>query len=175
MRLALTPHPDFPCPPVHEMAVDVTRTATGLVLRYNITGDLSRVVLPDEGPRGRADELWKHSCFEAFILADEGYVELNLSPSDQWAAYHFDSYRSGMAPAEATLVGLNQHRAPDHYEITANLDLSGAGLPARRWKLGLSAVVELTDGARGYFALRHAPGQPDFHHADAFNLNLDPS
>ena len=41
MRLALTPHPDFPCPPVHEMAVDVTRTATGLVLRYNITGDLS--------------------------------------------------------------------------------------------------------------------------------------
>jgi len=33
--------------------------------------------------------------------------------------------------------------------------------------------VENAAGSKSYWALRHAPGKPDFHHADAFALQLD--
>ncbi len=44
--------------------------------------------------------------------------------------------------------------------------------------LALSAVIEERDGTKSYWALAHAPGAPDFHHADCFTLELpktDPS
>ena len=40
-------------------------------------------------------------------------------------------------------------------------------------KLGLSAVIEGADGGLSYWALRHPPGKPDFHHPEAFVLELD--
>ena len=43
----------------------------------------------------------------------------------------------------------------------------------RSLRLGLSAVIEATDGSLSYWALRHPPGKPDFHHIDAFDLQLD--
>ena len=39
--------------------------------------------------------------------------------------------------------------------------------------IGLAAVIEETSGTLSYWALRHAPGKPDFHHPDAFALALD--
>ncbi len=41
-------------------------------------------------------------------------------------------------------------------------------------ELALSAVIEQRDGGLSYWALRHAPGQPDFHHPDGFALTLRP-
>ena len=38
--------------------------------------------------------------------------------------------------------------------------------------IGLSAVIEETDGTKSYWALRHPPGPPDFHHPDCFALEL---
>ena len=50
-----------------------------------------------------------------------------------------------------------------------------ATVPAgRSLRLGLSAVVEEYDGMLSYWALRHPPGKPDFHHAAAFALVLEP-
>jgi len=43
----------------------------------------------------------------------------------------------------------------------------------RSIRLGLSAVVESVDGGLSYWAMRHPPGKPDFHHVDAFALQLD--
>lgn len=57
--------------------------------------------------------------------------------------------------------------------LSATLDLDRLGLPADApWRLGLSAVIEETSGAKSYWALAHAPGKPDFHHPDAFALDL---
>ena len=39
--------------------------------------------------------------------------------------------------------------------------------------LSFTAVIEDTDGRLSYWALAHAPGKPDFHHAHAFALELD--
>jgi hypothetical protein len=40
------------------------------------------------------------------------------------------------------------------------------------WRLGLSAVIEEKGGSKSYWALAHPPGAPDFHHQEAFALEL---
>jgi hypothetical protein len=39
-------------------------------------------------------------------------------------------------------------------------------------RLGLSAVIEEERGMLSYWALKHPTGRPDFHHPDAFALEL---
>ena len=38
---------------------------------------------------------------------------------------------------------------------------------------GLTVIIEEDNGGMSYWALKHAPGKPDFHHRDAFALELD--
>jgi hypothetical protein len=41
------------------------------------------------------------------------------------------------------------------------------------WQLGLSAVLEETDGTKSYWALTHPnPEKPDFHHPGCFVARL---
>lgn len=173
MRLTLVPHPDTPCAAVRGIAVEVRRAGTQLDLGFRVEGDFEQIVLPERhGDLARADELWKHTCFEAFVAAGQGYGEINLSPSGRWASYGFDGYRSGMAVrAGFDLTFADEDRSETAYDLIAELDLTD--LPATGvWSVGLSAVIELIDGRRCYWALHHAPGKPDFHHPDAFVLSL---
>ena len=39
-------------------------------------------------------------------------------------------------------------------------------------RIALSAVIEEGNGALSYWALRHPAGKPDFHHPDAFAMEL---
>ena len=57
-----------------------------LRLRWRIEGAQALVVPPFAG-KGRADELWKTTCFELFLRPGGGasYCEFNLSPSERWA------------------------------------------------------------------------------------------
>src|SRR6185503_15229358 len=99
MRLSLRRHPDSPCRAVASIEVDVERFHPGaLVLRYAVAGRISDLLIPPATASRSADELWRHTCFEAFVLAppDAAYYEFNFSPSTAWAAYGFSSYRSGM-------------------------------------------------------------------------------
>ena len=59
--------------------------------------------LPPVAAPTREDELWRHTCFEAFLRTLPGatYYEFNFAPSTQWAAYRFASYRSRMRAATA--------------------------------------------------------------------------
>jgi hypothetical protein len=52
------------------------------------------------------------------------------------------------------------------------LSASIAVSDAQALRVGLAAVIEEKSGALSYWALRHAPGKPDFHHPDAFALTL---
>lgn len=175
MRLTLKPHPDTPCAAVREIAVEAVRGGGSLALVFAVSGDIEAILLPAAGSRQRADDLWKHTCFEAFIAPcplEGSYKEINLSPSNQWAAYSFDGYRAGMADSVGfELVRLDDTRGADRYDLSADLKLD---LPDTSWSLGLSAVIELKDGSKSYWALAHAPGQPDFHHRDAFAATLSP-
>ena len=99
MRRLLKLHPDSRCSAAAHIEVGVARLrANRLVLSYIVTGKMSDVRMPPVMAATRSDDLWRHTCFEAFICASSGseYYEFNFAPSTQWAAYRFSSYRSGM-------------------------------------------------------------------------------
>jgi hypothetical protein len=178
MRHALTLHRDSHCTAATRIDVEISRPRPGhLVLCYRVTGAIRDLRLPRMAPPRRADELWQHTCFEAFLRAppDAAYYEFNFAPSTQWAAYRFSAYRDGMSMAEA--VGaprIDLRPGNEAYELQASLDLAGiTDLPSdAAWRLGLSAVIEEAGGRKSYWALAHPPGRADFHHLDSFACEL---
>ncbi len=186
MRHSLRLHPDSLCSAVTRIEVEVARPRSrSLVLAYVITGKISDLVIPPvAAAASRADELWRHTCFEAFLRASpgDGYYEFNFAPSAQWAAYRFSGYRSGMrvateigAPKIETATGPARHILQSSLEldrvVASSANGAGDGKDAA-WRLGLSAVIEETGGRRSYWALAHPPGKADFHHADCFALEV---
>jgi len=180
-RALLLAHPDTPGEWVWGISAEVQLdTPATLVCRYELHGEVNRLRVPAARAGRRADGLWQHTCFEVFAAArpGAGYYEFNFSPSLEWAAYHFSEYREGMAPANLTRApGLAARRTPDRLELTAHLHLEGLAELARGplLHLGLTAVVEDDSGVLSYWALRHAPGNPDFHDPDAFALEISTS
>ena len=135
-----------------------------------------------EPTAGRADGLWRHTCFEAFLASGElchpdnpaqgcGYYEFNFSPAGQWAAYHFDTYRHGMKPASLPESPAVEVRiASQELELHAVLTLPEAVIAGTR--LALTAVIEEAGGSLSYWSARHPPGKPDFHHPENFLFEL---
>ena len=122
------------------------------------------------------DKLWRHTCFEAFITAedDPAYVECNFSPSSAWATYRFARYRTRMAapvPVEPPRITLQTK--PDSLVLDARLRLGEfTKHPLRPLRIGLTAVIEDKAGGLSYWALRHPRSKPDFHHRGGFILHL---
>lgn len=182
MRCALKIHPDSRCPAVTAVEVEVGRGGgAALALNYLLAGNLSALKLPLPGnTTGRADELWKHTCFEAFVRVDgvDPYYEFNFATSLQFAAYGFDSYRSGMRQIEESIdERIDTQLEKDRCRLQVALDLSSVvelSLDAV-WRLGLSAVIEEASGGLSYWALAHPVGKPDFHHRESFVLELPPT
>ena len=181
MRQQLRLHPDSHSVAVQSIDVEIARPRAGRVeLSYIVTGQISGILMPPAAAHARGDELWRHTCFEAFIRAapNARYYELNFSPSGQWAAYQFSGYRSGMRVAnEITEIPIEMRSSPDGCALQASLNLAQfRDLPRdRSWRLGLSAVIEDATGGISYWALAHPPGKPDFHHADSFACELSPA
>jgi hypothetical protein len=178
MRHALKLHPDSHCVAVTGIDVDVERPSRGnLVLRYVVTGAIGDVRIPPVATPARTDELWKHTCFEAFVRPSKGaeYFEFNFAPSTQWAAYRFSGYRVGMSSArEISASPMEVLSGDTQFELQVSPDLDRLpGLSGYAdWRLGLSAVIEETSGNKSYWALAHPPGKADFHHSDCFALRL---
>jgi hypothetical protein len=169
MRLALKAHADFQTEAVSAIEVEVERSTTALTLRYRLTGAVSALAVPIRVAPERTDELWRHTCFEAFVrLESEGYTELNFAPSTQWAAYRFSGYRDGMSPADILAPRIETTATDRSLNLTVSLDLASLRLPLGPCRLALSAVIEDRAGAKSYWALAHPPGRPDFHHEAGF-------
>lgn len=178
MRQDLIVHPKSRCTAATHIAVDVARPRPAtLALSYRVTGVMADLYLPPPAPPGRADELWRRTCFEAFVSASPGaaYFEFNFSPSTQWAAYGFGGHRTGMRVAgETGAPFIEVRRTEERFELRVSLELDRVPLlPSDApWRLGLSAVIEETSGRKSYWALAHPPGKADFHHEDCFALEL---
>ena len=174
MRLALKLHPDSRCSAVNRIEVEVMRARpASLVLRYFVTGMISDLRLPGATMPARADELWRHTCFEAFVraLPSAAYHEFNFAPSMRWAAYQFRGYREGMTVANGISPPRIEVQAnAECYHLEAALALDGlVSLPSDAiWRLGVSAVIEETGGSISHWALAHPTGRADFHHPDCF-------
>jgi hypothetical protein len=179
MLQTLKPHPDFSTSAVERVEAEVTRPKSStLELRYVITGKIGDLRIPPGAMPKRADELWKHTCFEAFARAPgaSAYHEFNFAPSAQWAAYHFDGYRAGMKQEDIAELNVETHNSPTQFTLNVTLTLAPlSDLPRdSAWQLALSAVIEEKNGKTSLWALAHAPGKPDFHNADCFVLELAP-
>jgi hypothetical protein len=180
MRQLLRLHPESRSSVAQHVEVVVTRPRPeGLVLSYKLSGRVDDVYLPAVRPTARDDELWQHTCFEAFVRASSGseYYEFNFSPSTQWAVYRFTDYRNGMCvAAEVSTPTIDVRLDAQSFTLQAALALDHLSLPRESsWRLGLSAVIEETNGNKTYWALAHPPGKPDFHHKDAFAYELSPA
>src|SRR5438105_15509200 len=107
-------HPSFRCNAVSRINVEPMRRGPGtLFLYYYVAGATGDLLLPDVAKPERADNLWQHTCFEAFLRrspplqalppprasaagggsplggeteGDSPYLEFNFSPSQAWAA-----------------------------------------------------------------------------------------
>ena len=151
--------------------------AADLELHYRVAGDIERVIVPERRTPRRADKLWQHTCFEAFVrdVRAPGYVELNFSPSGEWAAYRFTGYRAGMQEADTATPRVAIHREVDMLEMDVSIDLDSLQDLSRavELQLALSAVIEERQRGLSYWALAHPDARPDFHHAGGFTLRID--
>lgn len=164
--------------PVESIEADAVRDPAGwLRLYWRLAGRLELLRLPAAAPPARADGLWRHTCFEAFVASGKSpaYCELNFSPSGEWAAYRFTGYRDGMRPLDlpdSPAVRLRRAAGLLALDVSLRLDALIPGGAAGPLRVGLSAVIEGQSGTITYWALRHPPGEPDFHHPDGFALDV---
>ena len=177
MPEALKIHPLMPrCAAIRIEATIVRPRSYHLELSYVITGQLEELSLPRIEAPQRADELWQHTCFEAFIqTAHSEYYEFNFAPTAAWAAYRFESYRRGKSSAATPAPVIRVHSEPDRYNLQASLQLESLYTPEQPlWHLGLSAVIEEKTGRLSYWALAHHSDQPDFHRSESFTHEFSP-
>jgi hypothetical protein len=176
MRAELVPHPTA-TPADLTITVEAEREGTELLLRFAVRGAVQGIRLPPAStPAQRRDELWRHTCFEAFIRPSrsEAYHELNLSPSYDWAFYHFERWRSGRSNPDLPALAFDYTGDPSLIQVRASMELGTLLSPAVPWQLNLTAVIEDEAGQLSYWALAHPADAPDFHHPDCFVLELPP-
>src|ERR1700736_5166626 len=166
-RAVLIAHPSTPSDAVRSLGVQLRAEEPGvLVFQYSLDADMSRVHVPLSGAGGRADALWKHTCFEAFVAPADapGYHEFNFSPSLDWAIYRFSAYREGMSPAEiGRAPEIFARRGDDGLELQSAVRLGDLAelRDARHLRIALAAVLEDENGRLSSWGLRHPAGTPD--------------
>ena len=164
-----------PPSPAPQVVARVDRDGAWLRLAWRITGPATAVRRPPPaGAPARRDELWRHTCLEAFVgsAGAPAYWEVNVAPSGDWNLYRFDGYPTGMAAEERSGVTASVRDAGDVLAVSATVDVGPLGLAASALDVALTAVVEDAAGARTYWALRHGGPEPDFHRRDGFVVRL---
>jgi len=165
----LVRHPDTLPGAVQSIDAELDRLIDGANATFRVCGDMTKLVIPAPAAPERTDGLWRTTCFELFVAGEgAGYREYNFSPSGQWAAYEFDDYRAGMrnAPAHIETEIYLTNNALD-FSTKINTEFPNPVL------VGLTAVIEETDGAIRYWSSAFAPGKPDFHAAAVRSLLFD--
>lgn len=147
-------------------------------MTFRLDGDISRINIPAPVAPRIGTELWRHTCFEAFInlQGQSAYHEFNFAPSGEWCVYALSGYRKGAPVANETMrpqIVLRSTGGRLELDATVRLDNLSSFHPHASLRIGLAAVIEASDGL-SYWALRHPANKPDFHDADGFALLLEP-
>lgn len=168
-------HPDTPAKIVDEFTVEIERPSVDRVwIRYHVEAPIDELELGRPAEPERRDELWKTTCFEAFVreAGSDSYLEFNFAASRAWAAYSFTGYREGMAELPmASAPELGNDAGESHFALEGIFELPSE-LHNRELELAITAVIEEIDGTKSYWSIAHPAGAPDFHHPDCFTLRL---
>ena len=175
MQLTLVPHPATPPSSPFKVWANVefagSLSAVGTAnIWFGVGAPADRFAIPSAVEPERADELWKATCFEAFlrIPGADPYREWNFAPSGQWAAYDFTACREGMAEADVAAPYIRLEDNMTWWALGATIAVDAESV----WALGLSAVLEEKDGTKSFWALAHPREKPDFHDAGCFAAHL---
>ncbi|MFT3760557.1 DOMON-like domain-containing protein [Thauera sp.] len=150
----------------------------GAVFEFKLEDSrLGALRIPPATAPGAADELWKHTCFEAFVgvQGEPGYREFNFSPSGQWAIYDFSAPRerdTGWHTEAEPQLRFEQDGDAAWLEARVPAAALPAVPPGTDLEIGLAAVIERSDGELEYWAVSHPAPQPDFHARNGFVLTL---
>jgi hypothetical protein len=172
-------HPSTRPEAVRAIQVFAHRSAGAeLRMTFRLDGDIPRIRVPSPGVPRIATQLWRHTCFEAFIAMEgqSAYYEFNFAPSGEWAVYTFRGYRNGGPLADEMMgprIAVRSTASRLELDTLVRLDVLSANHPRASLRIGLSAVIEASDGL-SYWALRHPADKPDFHDAIGFALVLQP-
>jgi hypothetical protein len=172
-------HPSTRTESVRAIQVLVRRPASAeLQLTFRLDADISRINIPAPVAPRIGTELWRHTCFEAFINVEgqTAYHEFNFAPSGEWCLYALSGYRKGAPVADETMrphIAVRSTATRLELDALVRLDTLSSVHPRASLRIGLSAVIEASDGL-SYWALRHPADKPDFHDADGFALVLEP-
>ncbi|MFN7684294.1 MAG: DOMON-like domain-containing protein [Oligoflexia bacterium] len=122
-------------------------------------------------PGSRVHELWKSTCFEAFIaLQNERYLEFNLSPAGLWNVYEFENYRTPQPPQPSDGWSLEEFESgPGHCRGRFSKQ-NGLFLDPeiKKLQINLTSVTQALNGTMNYWALQHPEKGPDFHDRRGF-------
>jgi hypothetical protein len=158
------------------MRGSIIRRDHKLAIRYELSGQLGKLVIPAPAPRpARLHGLWQATCFEFFLGIKEAsrYWEFNLSPAGDWNVYRFAAYRQEMQEEMAfPSLPLSLRPEPDSVRLALELDLDSIIPADQSLEVGIAAVIQLAGGGLTYWALTHAAPQPDFHRRDSFIVAL---
>jgi hypothetical protein len=140
-------HPQTSSQAIREIYVVVGETKSGnLMLTFCLVGDISGLSIPESRSPRRVDNLWRHTCFEAFVMEGEGpeYREFNFSPSGEWAAYAFRGYRNGGELENELSPGIVVHKTIDRLELAAEISqgLLPHGRPLRLGGIGVRPILQ---------------------------------
>lgn len=171
----LKPHPSHADHGVDGISVSVKRSGAGLHLDYHIIADPTGILLP-KGPGGeRRDELWKHTCLEAFVRLEAAneYLEFNFAPNGDWAGYEFDGYRQNGRDLTVSAPRIDCTEASHVIRATVTLPTLPELYQSNAIQLGFSVVIETPQNDRFYWAMFHPNDRPDFHRIENFQISLD--
>lgn len=170
--LRLSPHPQNGAQGIESFAAACAISSDGhLWLRYHVDCDPEILALAGGYEQvTRGDKLWESTVFEVFVQRPEAaaYLECNFSTGGQWAAYHFDGYRSGMRNQDiAQTPEIYIEFSDSHLALEATILLPPDFCD---WPLNLAitSILHENDGKQSYWSLAHGDGPPDFHHQACF-------
>ena len=161
-------HPETASPLNCQLEAAVIKlNAEHIQISYQLTGDTSQLLIPEQQISCSSDNLWQQTCFELFIAQTdaESYYEFNFSPSNLWAAYAFDCYRVRREWVIKQVPSITVSQSQSNYQLDAVINMADLELLSAQqsWLIGLSAVLETQQHELSYWALKHPGAQPNFH------------
>jgi len=145
--------------------VSFSLTPQHLLLSFVLSGVSDNYLFDTKNHAKRADELWKATCFEAFIKNPNSkeYWELNIAPSGAWNFYYFSDYKKDMQEERRVLtpkVLFKQKRDEVYVNVEMNFTEK---LFDGRGEFNLALILLNVEGKREFFTLNPKEGVADFH------------
>lgn len=155
----------------------ILRQSNLLTIHYALIGKIEDIFLPSLSVNPtRKDNLWKSTCLEFFLAVKElpQYWEFNLSPSGDWNVYYMDSYRRIGFREETSIQQLQfeRQKRTNVFQLNAAVDLNPIIRVEQILEVGVTAVIQTTEGSETYWALMHPAPEADFHLRESFLLAM---